>query len=71
MSCEEPKETINFNLGNRDIQDCTEPTLYEVKNQINNLKNHESLGEDEIQAEFLKKGKEEISFREWKLICRV
>jgi len=35
------------------------------------LKNHKSPREDEIQAEFLKKEGDEISFRVWKLICRI
>jgi len=55
LNCEEPEETFIFDLANRDIIDCTEPTLDKVKNQINNLKNHKSPEEDEIQAEFLKK----------------
>lgn len=60
-----------FNIGNEDAQDCTEPTIDEVKNQINNFKNHKASGEDEIQGELLKHGGDEISFRVWKLICRI
>jgi len=71
LNYEKPEETIIFNLGNRDVQDFTEPTLDETKSQINNLKNHKSPGEDEIHAELLKKGWKKISFRARKLICCV
>lgn len=50
LNYEEPKKIINLNLGNRNIQDCAEPTLEEIRSQINNLKNHKSPGGDEIQT---------------------
>jgi len=38
LNCEEPEEVLKFNLETRDDQDCTEPTLEEIRSQINNLK---------------------------------
>lgn len=61
LNCLEQELNINFNLENTDVQNCTEPTLLEVKSQLNYLENHKTPEEDEIQAEFLKKGGIEIS----------
>lgn len=58
LNCEEPEETLIFYLANMDVIDYR-PTLDEVKCQTNNLKNHKSPGEDEIQAELLNKGEED------------
>jgi len=32
LNCEEPEDTFPLNIGNKDAQDCEEPTLDEVKN---------------------------------------
>lgn len=44
---------LHINIANGDAQDSVKPTLDDIKGQINNLKNHKSPGEDEIQAELL------------------
>ncbi|CAI6355867.1 unnamed protein product [Macrosiphum euphorbiae] len=44
LNCEEPNETFNFNFNQeiKESQDCEEPTLEEIKLQINMLKNNKS-----------------------------
>ncbi|CAI6358388.1 unnamed protein product [Macrosiphum euphorbiae] len=56
LNCEEPTEKFNFNIENINTQECTYPTLEEIKGQVHRLKNHKSPGEDCVQAELLKKG---------------
>ncbi|KAF0762100.1 ribosome biogenesis protein TSR3 isoform X1, partial [Aphis craccivora] len=55
----------------QESQDCEEPTLEEIKLQINMLKNNKSPGEDDIQSELLKEGGEEMVVWLWKVIHEV
>lgn len=71
LNCEAPDEVFNLNLETGEEQECPEPSLDEIRSQINILKNHKSPGEDQIHAELLKKGGEEMTFRLWKLIHRI
>lgn len=71
LNCEAPDEVYSLNLETGEEQKCPEPSLDEIRSQIKILKNHKSLGEDQIHAELLKKGGEEMKFRLWKLIHRI
>jgi len=71
LNCEKPNETFNFNQETQESQDCEEPTLEEIKLQINMLKNNKSPGEDDIQSELLKEGGEKMVMWLWKVIHKV
>ncbi|CAI6370121.1 unnamed protein product [Macrosiphum euphorbiae] len=71
LNCEAPDEVYSLNLVAEEEQECPEPSLDEIRFQIKILKNHKSPGEDQIHAELLKKGGEEMTFRLWKLIHRI
>lgn len=58
---------FNFNQEIRE-QGCEEPTLEEIKSQINILKNNKSPEEDNIQSELLKKGRVKMALWLWKII---
>jgi len=49
LNCEEPNETFYFIQEIQESQDCEEPTLEEIKLQINLLKSNKSPGEYDIQ----------------------
>ncbi|XP_050439190.1 uncharacterized protein LOC126844814 [Adelges cooleyi] len=71
LNCDEPDEVFSFDLEPWNEQDCPEPTLEEIKLQVKWLKNHKSPDEDEVQAELLKNGGEELLTKLWKLICQI
>jgi len=71
LNCEAPVEVFSVNLETGEEQECPEPSLDEIRSQINILKNYKSPGEDQIHAEVLKKVGEEMTFRLWKLIHRI
>ena len=63
LNCEKPNEVFSPNFEPGEDQECLEPSLEEIRSQINNLKNHKSPGEDQVQAELFKKGGEEMTYR--------
>lgn len=70
MNCEGPDDNIfYFNQEIRE-QGCEEPTLEEIKSQINILKNNKSPDKDDIQSELLKKGREGMALWLWKIIYK-
>lgn len=71
LNCEEPTEKFPFNIENINTQECSYPTLEEIKAQVHRLKNHKSPGEDCIQAELLKKRGEDVIRWIWKVISKV
>jgi len=55
LNCEEPGEVFNLNLETGEEQECLEPSLEQIRSQINTLKNHKSPGEDQLHADSSKK----------------
>jgi len=71
LNCKEPSEIFPTSRNTRNDQQCLSPSSEEIKYQIQNLKNHKSAGEDEIVAELIKNGGEELIQRIWKIITQV
>lgn len=71
LNCDEPDEVFSFDLESWNKQDCPEPMLEEIKLQVKWLKNHKSPGENEVQAELLKYGGEELLTKIGKLINQI
>lgn len=63
LNAEEPAETFVFNFPDTADNDVPPPSLDEVQEIINKLKNHKAGGEDQIFAELIKNGGSELVAR--------
>lgn len=67
LNCEERTEKSSFNIENINTQECPNPTLEEIKAQVQKLKNHKYPGVNCVQPELsIKKAIQWI----WQVIAR-
>ncbi|XP_049957656.1 uncharacterized protein LOC126474235 [Schistocerca serialis cubense] len=71
LNSDEPAELLEFDDPVTVDPEYPPPTIEEIRNQIKNIKNGKSPGEDRISSELLKAGSEILCFKTHKLIEQI
>lgn len=71
LEANEPEGELEYNYPDTVENEMPIPTAEEIQDIISKLKNNKASGEDEIYAEFIKKGGQELVFRTTHLIQQI